>query len=90
MSAYFVAAAVVVAAATVYSSEKQRKTAKEANREQQRQNRIQAEAQANAAKINQEQQNKPVATIENSRASSTTQNQIRKRGTGNVAGSLNL
>lgn len=90
MSAYFVAASVIIAAATVYSSEKQRKTMKEANKEQQRQNRIQADAQANAAKINHEQQNKPVATIENSRGSSTTQNQIRKRSTGNIAGSLNL
>lgn len=90
MSAYFVAASVIIAAATVYSSEKQRKTMKEANKEQQRQNRIQADAQANAAKINYEQQNKPVATIENSRGTGTTQNQIRKRSTGNIAGSLNL
>lgn len=86
----FVLAGVAAAAFTVnaYSTYKQQKIAKQANANAERQNRIQAEDNANALRVRQEQMQKPIADIAASR-SAPQQTKLRKQQ-GLVSRSLNL
>lgn len=84
MSAFYaIAAAVVVAGA--YSAHAQSKAAKAANEQNKRNAELQAQANAASAKINQEQQNKPVAEIADSREIATM-TKVRQRNSNVVRG----
>jgi hypothetical protein len=88
MSYIYAGLAVATLAASVYSSNKQAKIAKDANAKAERQNRIQAEDNVNAAKIRQEQNNKVVADIADTRTN-PQQTKLRKQQ-GIISRSLNL
>ena len=88
MSYIYAGLAAATLVAGVYSSNRQSKIAKDANAKSERQNRIQAEDNLNAAKIRQEQNSKVVADIADTRTN-PQQTKLRKQQ-GIVSRSLNL
>lgn len=86
----YVLAGIAAAAFTVnaYSTYKQQKVAKQANANAERQNRLQAEDNANALRVRQEQMQKPVADVAAARTAPQP-TKLRKQQ-GLVSRSLNL
>lgn len=86
----YVLAGIAATAFTVnaYSTYKQQKITKQTNTNTERQNRIQAEDNANALRVRQEQMQKPVADIAATR--STPQPTKLRKQQGLISRSLNL